>query len=280
MIDLRKYITKRTNIDEHYYSLLETVYKTAPASLGFLDETPDEAESFIKGMAKTLGTQVFAHYDLMDLFEEEIASSQNSDYMSAMDPLLYGVFQTLFGNDWRCELYSASSSEILFGVFGLWESWTYEPWQWEAMEPLRDWFILEFDADPENPTEDIIANFGPPDECDSTGSYVIFHFGSTCDPLLVDNLMEFLGAQGNGTGENWGLMTLGDYEGYYSIEIDGNITDFLDDVKSIEPKITEVSAKAEKAMRWFSANEDTCSRNYQLIDAVMTARRSERQILL
>ena len=278
MIDLRKHITRRFDIDMDYLDVLQTVYQACPEAMSFLDNVTAEEEDFIKqDFCQMLGARLFCNGDLYDLWEKEILDVQQREYLCCMDPLVFGIFKALFGDDWDFDLYSGTSSEILGIAFGP-DGFEYG-WKDQAMESLKDWFIEEFCADPDDPYPTIIDNFGPPDECESAGSYALFWFGINCDQDLVDDCMQMLGAVEGGTGGVYSLMVLGDYEMNYEMELYDIPQRVLDAIKAL-PKKKEISKKARRAMECFSFNEYAHTRVFELIDRLLNTYHSETQVIL
>lgn len=278
MIDLRKHITRRFDIDTDYLNILQTVYQACPEAMSFLDNVTAEEEDFIKqDFCQMLGARLFCNGDLYDLWEKEILDVQRHEYLCCMDPLVYGIFKALFGDDWDFDLYSSTSSEILGIAFGP-GGFEYG-WKEQAMESLKDWFIEEFCADPDDPYPTIIDNFGPPDECESAGSYALFWFGINCDQDLVDDCMQMLGAVESGTGGVYSLMVLGDYEMNYEMELYDIPQRVLDAIKAL-PKKKEISKKARRAMECFSYNGYAHTKVSDLIDKLLHTYRSEMQVIL
>ena len=278
MIDLRKHITRRFDIDMDYLDVLQTVYQACPEAMSFLDNVTAEEEDFIKqDFCQMLGARLFCNGDLYDLWEKEILDVQQHEFLCCMDPLIFGIFKALFGDDWDFDLYSGTSSEILGIAFGP-GGFEYG-WKNTAMESLKDWFIEEFDADPDDPYPTIIDNFGPPDECESVGSYALFWFGIDCDPVLVDDCMQMLGASERGSEGIYGMMILGDYEMNYEMELYDIPQRVLDAVKAL-PKKKDISKKARRAMECFSYNEYAHTNISDLIDKLLHTYRSEMQVIL
>ena len=278
MTDLRKYITRRVDIDTEYLGLLKAVYQTCPEALSFLDSATAEQEEFIKyDLNRVFGARLFCNSDLYDLWENEILESQKHDFLCCLDPLIYGIFTVLFGNDWDYELYSGTSSEILGVAFN--PDGFDEEWKNTAMKALRTWFIQEFSADPEDPYPSIIDNFGPPDECESAGSYALFRFGASCDPVLVDDCMQMIGVAESDDACVYGQMVLGDYELNYEMELDDVPQSVIDAVKA-HPKKKEISAAALRAMECFSYNGNVYTKMSMLIDRLLNTYHSETQVLL
>ena len=279
MTDLRKYITRRFDVDEKQLNLLETVYRLCPEALSLPEKVSAEEKEFIKHTFGTrLGTRLFATGDLYDLWDSELTESQHSMMLCCMDPLLFGIFKALFGDDWQFDLYSGTSSEVLFTAFEP-DGYLQEEWQQEAMKALRIWFASEFSADLEDPAPAILDNFGPPDTCENSGSFALFHFGDSCDSLLVESMMSIIGCISN-DGEHYGQMTLGDYEGQYEIECDDIPQPVIDALKKIPPKISDISRKVHKAMEWFAWSDESWTKNSSLISKVMADHYSEMQVIL
>jgi len=279
LTDLRKYITRRYDTDEKHLDLLKTVYKICPEALSLFEHVSAEEKDFVRHeFGMKLGTQLFACGDLYDYWEKELTESQQAMVLSCMDPLIFGILKALFGNDWQFDLYSGTSSEVLFLAFDA-DSYLKGDWQQESMEVLRKWFIDEFNADPEDPTPRILDYFGPPDSCENIGSFALFHFGSSCDPLLVEDMMSIIGCVTE-DGEHYGQMILGDYEGAYEMECEDIPPSIIDALKKIPPKITLIKRKVHDAMEWFSWRDEQWSKNAAIISRVMSAHYSEMQVLL
>lgn len=280
MTDLRKYITKRFDINEKHLDLLQTVYKICPEALSLFENVSTEERTFIKeSFGSTLGTRLFACGDLYDYWEKELTESQHTMVLSCMDPLIFGMFKALFGEDWKFDLYSGTSSEVLYVAFDS-DSYLHKEWQQESIQVLRDWFIKEFDADPEDPYPRILDNFGPPDACDNIGSFALFHFGDSCDPILVEDMMSVIGCVSD-DGEHWGQMILGDYNGAYEIECEDIPQNIIDALKKIPPKTTSIKEKVRRAMEWFSSEPmNAYTKNASLISRVMSEHYSEMQVIL
>ena len=278
MTDLRKHITRRFDTDEKYLEHLTAVYQVCPAALKFLDHVTAEEEEFIKyDLSHSLGAKLFCQADLYDLWEKDILDAQRHDFLCCLDPLIYGIFKALFGDDWDFEIYSGTSSEILGIAFS--PDGFEEPWKNAAMQSLREWFIDEFDADPDDPYPKILDNFGPADECESAGSYALFWFGINCDPVLVDDCMKIIGCVDSDADGIYSQMVLGDYELNYEMELDPIPQSVIDAIKAL-PKKKRVGKVARRAMECFSFNRYGHTKMAELIDKLLNTYHSEMQVIL
>ena len=304
MIDLRKYITPQTDLMPEFQNLLLSLFQKSPGNvLGWMSELTFEGTEFLDNIAEEGGFRsFFPNIDLFDLLGEDTLRYKN--VYGWVNPVIYAFIDCLFPTtEWGVNCDSDRSLVIADYICHVAEGEEkVSEYELEAFQSLRDWMAKEFGLLQHEDLSDSLIRCDAPgsakDESghyiksedlfwsdDTSGAYFILWFKDSCDEATVHQLSDclFPDIPLIKTVYGWAVTNevLYNYDDstYMETDLINSASELLEMIEDI-PVLRRPDTKVKRAVNLMSKDRNNYMYQADLIIDLMTAKQTERQVLL